>query len=100
MTPTSNSNSSGITIPKIGTLVLVEWLDSKFQSGWNYKEPGVALRASPRKIRTVAWLTGRSNTAIATANHISDGSSEELEGHLNPVAIPIGCITSIKELSP
>lgn len=87
-------------IPKIGTPVVVTWLDSTTDGGWMYHDPAKPLKASVRKCRTIAWIAGQGPAALALAYTISDADKlDGREGHLCPLAIPLGCIIDIKPVT-
>lgn len=89
-----------LEIPKVGQAVIVTWLDSTNESGWAYITPDrVDKLAEVRRIKTLGWIIGASPVALAIASTTSAPSAPgDLEGHLCPLAIPLGCIVSIREV--
>lgn len=86
-----------MNIPKVGTAVLITWLDSTSDRGWQYKEPRKNVKPIVRTIKSRCWIVGVSPIAVATASHICAAIEDDLEGHLNPLSIPLGCIIDVKE---
>lgn len=78
----------------LGKLYLVTWIDSSFIKGWQYPELGGEL-AEPRQIESVGWLFAVASDHLVLAPSRTTDSA----GVLNTLAIPLGCITSQKEIA-
>ena len=67
----------------VGSLVVIEWVDSAFEPGWRYsKEPKPLQR-----IKTVGYVSSVSHGYVEISSTIGVTG-----GVLNALAIPIGCI--------
>jgi hypothetical protein len=89
-----------VNLPKIGSAVLVNWLDTTTYSGWQYVTQGVAYDFSPRKMRTLGWLTGANPVAILVTPTLAPADTEDgKDGHLDPLVIPRGCIVSLRRIT-
>lgn len=70
-------------------LVHVVWIDSEVTKAWvSIPEP-----LSHAKIHTFGILTRFDKTVLEIASTIGEDGE-----HLNPLRIPIGCVSSIKEI--
>jgi len=86
--------------PKLGTLVLIEWLDSTSLSGWQYLAPNETLSFSPRRIKTIGWVVATSPVALLLTAHTSEpGEGDPRFGSLDPLAIPRGCIMKLQAVT-
>jgi hypothetical protein len=76
-------------IPK-AAIVKIRWYDSAFEHGWNKRD------GDPPKpldvIESVGWITFMSKQMIEVASTKSEACV------LNPLAIPLGAIISVKQL--
>ena len=81
---------------KLGSLVVVEWLDSaescEERSGWLRGKQTYA----PKRIRTIGEVIDSSPVALTVAGTISADGPED--GVLSPLTIPRGCIVRVRKL--
>ena len=73
---------------KLGTCVEIEWVDSGFAAGWQYNGE---MQPIPI-ITTIGYVSHIDKMMIEISSTITPN------GSLNPLAIPHGCITSIRKV--
>lgn len=83
--------------PRIGTPVILDWIDSTTLAGWQYRERGFTF--APRKIRTIGYFMGSNPVAYYVVATLAPPDAEDSsEGHLDGIVIPRGCVTTLREL--
>lgn len=75
-------------IPKIGSLVYVEWNDAHHRSGWSTD----VQEAAPMQCKSVGWINSASKSAIVLAANRSDANPQ----WCGEMVIPTCCIVKIK----
>jgi len=79
-------------------LVVVEWVDSHGQHGWN---PIDSLEAKPLHCRSVGWLVKKANGMTVLASSISGEKNGDLRLFARgDIAIPDRCITKTRTIKP
>ena len=81
-------------IPKVGTLVYVEWFDPHAHDG-PWTSHAEAADTAIERCRSVGWLLSKSKDAICIAAHVSTRFKEDVGGAMT---LPRACVTSLKTL--
>ena len=68
-----------------GRLVLIEWLDSHYVSGWHSDEPN----AEPLLCRSVGWLLHDDEKAKTIAAHVTDEETPQRSGEITIPSVSV-----------
>jgi hypothetical protein len=80
-----------MTIPKLGQLVLVSWVDIQTDHSWAASNAALG----PAKCMTAGYVTSTDDASITLAACVGQSINAALEQEVNlRMCIPIGCITS------
>ena len=87
-----------LKVPPVGSAVRVDWLDSVDQPGWHYIGIGEKIEYGLRPaMQTRGVLVAVDADSLAVAQTIAPrGPSDLKEGHLDVLAIPKGCVVSLR----
>jgi len=85
-------------MPSLGSPVRVDWFDSVDMPGWHYFSPAEKLDFGLRPaMQTRGVLIAEDELSISIATTISPrGPTDLKEGYMDVLAIPRGCILSVK----
>ena len=91
------ASKSDLKFPSLNTAVRVHWLDSTSEPGWHYLQEGQALKVQPRRLISLGYLKALSASSITLAHSVAPMDSMDLnEGLMDPLSIPVGCITELQ----
>lgn len=77
-----------------GRAVRVRWLDSASYTGWRFNTLG--LHAG--KITSIGYVVGSNDEVLVLATSLGQPGGSPSKAALDPVVIPWGAITEVREL--
>lgn len=88
-------------LPKLGSTVLVTWIDSTAWNGWRYFGANQRIELPARLIETLGWVVDVTSDVLTLCSSISQPNKFNLnQGQSDHLSIPLGCIKKIQKISP